>query len=194
MKFLALLAVVSAALAAVPAQIYLSPAPSTAGSHITLTAPQANAVLAHHLGVAQYERLPLTTGDKKWEEALGGASRGAGPKMVILLECGKEGCAGACPRSPRSALLLTRLADFLPEELSKSTPYDLPSLPLRAWTSVVTLHLHRLADSLGLDLDSSAIWGLDTLVKGIKSVDGWMGWVGEELGSAIGWKELKVRS
>lgn len=99
MKFFSLLALAPVALAAVPAQIYLSPAPSTAGSHITLTAPQANAVLAHHLGVAQYERLPLTTGDKQWEEALGGASWGAGPKMVILLECGKEGCAGAGPSS-----------------------------------------------------------------------------------------------
>lgn len=77
---------------------------------------------------------------------------------------------------------------------SKTTPYTLPSLPVRSWTSVVTLHLHRLAASLGLDLDNSAIWGLDSFVEGIKSVDGWMGWVGEELGAAIGWEGLKVSS
>lgn len=84
------------------------------------------------------------------------------------------------------------VVDFIPEEFAQSTAYTLPSLPLRSWTSVLTLHLHRLASSLDLDTNSNAVWGLDALVKGIKSLDGWMGWVGEELGGVIGWDQLEV--
>jgi hypothetical protein len=79
-----------------PAQLRLHPSPEThSTSPISLSAPQANAVLAHHLGVAQYEKLPLANGDRRWEEALGSSGGWEqGQKVVVLLECGKEGCDG----------------------------------------------------------------------------------------------------
>ena len=70
----------------------------------------------------------------------------------------------------------------------------MPSLPLRSWTSLLTLHLHRLAGSLGLDTTNpTLVRGLDSFVTALKSVDGWAGWVGHELGNAIGWDQIKVR-
>jgi hypothetical protein len=117
MRYLSLFAVMAPACvyAAQPAQIYLSTAPATTNgaSPLHLTAPQANAVLAHHLGVAQYERLPTNRGDRKWEQALASnAEWGNGAKMVILMECSKDGCDGPSlplplpvPESDRCRLL-----------------------------------------------------------------------------------------
>lgn len=85
-------------------------------------------------------------------------------------------------------------ADVVPSEFESSQAYTLPSLPLHSWQAAITLHLHRLASSLGLDNDSSAIVGLDEFVHAIKSISGWAGWVGDELGSAIGWSTIKVPS
>ena len=103
MRYTTLLALIAplAALAAPPAQIYLSPAPATTdgGAPISLSAPQANAVLAHHLGVAQYERLPTNKGDRTWEQALGSNEWSTGGKMVILMECSKDGCDGTSPHA-----------------------------------------------------------------------------------------------
>lgn len=107
MKLIALGLVLPLTLAASsPSQIYFSPNPhhsahsQAASGSIALTPPQANAVLAHHLGVAQYEHLPHSTkGDRKWEQALGSSAadwtQRDTAKIVILMECGKEGCGGA---------------------------------------------------------------------------------------------------
>lgn len=98
--------------------------------------------------------------------------------------------------------------DFLPTKFDSITPNTLPSLPLRSWTSVLTLHLTRLTNNLGLNLNLSNdnnqeegeeeednnnnVYGLNNLIKIIKSTQGWKGWVGEELGNSIGWNSLKV--
>ncbi|SCZ89535.1 BZ3500_MvSof-1268-A1-R1_Chr9g10445 [Microbotryum saponariae] len=185
--------VVLAASSSTAAQLRLSPDPSAStrgassssrgGEAVALTAQQANAVLAHHLGVAQYERLPSSSSNKgnvddKWQAALGVGPQWTtveGQKVVIVLECGQYGCQ-----------------DAIPSELSQSQPYELPSLPVHSWLSAVSLHLHRLAASLGIDPKSSkAVLGLEQLTESIKSVAGWAGWVGDELGSAIGWAPLK---
>lgn len=102
---LAVSALLPLTLAAPPAQLRFFPSPVSSETHgnITLSAPQANAVLAHHLGVAQYEKLPLTNGDRRWEEALGSSGGWEqGQKVVVLLECGKEGCDGPCSSLRRS--------------------------------------------------------------------------------------------
>lgn len=83
--------------------------------------------------------------------------------------------------------------DLIPDTFAQSTAYSLPSLPVHSWTAALTLHLHRLADSLGLDASSPAIVGLQELTQSLKAIKGWMGWVGTELGGLIGWDELKVR-
>lgn len=87
-------------------QIYLSPSPPSI-SHsqrpLSLTAPQANAILAHNLGVSQYERLPPSASNVKggndWKEALATSNlgEGEGPKMIILMECPRAGCKGTVP-------------------------------------------------------------------------------------------------
>lgn len=70
-------------------------------------------------------------------------------------------------------------------------PFDLPSLSEHSWASLVSLHLHRLASSLGYSpTDVDNFVGLDKLTESIKSVAGWAGWVGDELGSRIGWDSL----
>ena len=84
------------------------------------------------------------------------------------------------------------MPDLIPDEFGTSNPVDLPSLPAHSWTAAVTLHLHRLATSLGIDKQSSVVYGLDSLAHGLKSIDGWAGWVGDELGSRIGWDKIKV--
>lgn len=63
---------------------------------------------------------------------------------------------------------------------------------MHSWTAAITLHLHRLATSLGIDPKSRVVVGLDSFVEGLKSLDGWSGWVGEELGARIGWDSIKV--
>lgn len=63
---------------------------------------------------------------------------------------------------------------------------------MHSWTAAITLHLHRLATSLGLPLDSPVVVGLDSFVHGLKSISGWTGWVGEELGQRIGWEGIEV--
>jgi hypothetical protein len=65
---------------------------------------------------------------------------------------------------------------------------------VHSWTAAITLHLHRLATSLGLDPNSPVVVGLDSFVQGLKSLDGWTGWVGEELGARIGWDKIRVRA
>lgn len=84
-----------------PAQLRLSPDPlvDVDGDGVQrvppLTAPQANAVLAHHLGVAQYEHMPVSNGDQTWQRLLtvqDGAASGA--KVVVVLECGRAECQG----------------------------------------------------------------------------------------------------
>ncbi|SGY14100.1 BQ5605_C010g06062 [Microbotryum silenes-dioicae] len=212
-----------AASSSTAAQLRLSPDPSAStrgassssggGEVVALTAQQANAVLAHHLGVAQYERLPSSSSSKgnvddKWQAALGVGQPWTtveGQKVVIVLECGQYGCQGQWRDGPTPTTrgytvydthlwspIATPLTDAIPSELSQSQPFELPSLPVHTWTSAVSLHLHRLAASLGIDPKSSkAVLGLEQLTESIKSVAGWAGWVGEELGSAIGWAPLK---
>ncbi|KAM0750893.1 hypothetical protein T439DRAFT_325942 [Meredithblackwellia eburnea MCA 4105] len=165
--------------------LFIHPAPaSTLETHSPLTAPQANAVLAHHLGVAQFENIPSASrgkkaGDEKWKEALGseGVWRDqAGPKMVILVE------------GPNAEEIVPTTIFPL------SSAFPLPSLPIRSWASVLALHLHRLVGSLGLDRQQEGqVWGLDALVETIKTFEGWMGWVGSELGNAIGWDQVKKK-
>ncbi|KAK4054069.1 hypothetical protein OIV83_001094 [Microbotryomycetes sp. JL201] len=159
------------------AQLYLSPAPATASStRAPLTAAQANAVLAHHLGASQYEHMPLENGDTAWQELLT-PRLGDGPRVAVIVECPTS---QAC-------------ADIVPEQFdAQSGPVaELPSLPVHSWLSAVTLHLHRLTSALGIDKNSDAVYGVDSLAKALKSLDGWAGWVGDELGSRIGWDRLK---
>lgn len=81
---------------------------------------------------------------------------------------------------------------MLPHQFEGVQAFDLPSLPEHSWASLVSLHLHRLASSLGYDAqDKGAFPGLDKLVESIKSVAGWAGWVGDELGSRMGWQQLE---
>ncbi|GAA6007343.1 uncharacterized protein JCM10292_005499 [Rhodotorula paludigena] len=171
------------ALAAAPApQLYLSPAPprlSASSPPLALSAAQANAVLAHHLGVAHHVQLPLASGKsgREWEKALEDASEHVAlevpARIVVVLECGKAGCD-----------------DAIPADLASNPSLSLPSLPATSYLAAFSLHLHRLADSLGLDADSPAVRGLKELVsEGIKSVVGWQAWVGDELGSWIGWHD-----
>ena len=56
-------------------------------------------MLAHHLGVAHYEQLPLPTGgaDRAWEEALqspGGWTGEQRARVVVMVECGNANCDG----------------------------------------------------------------------------------------------------
>lgn len=81
-----------------PAQLRLSPSPATTGSRVTLAAPEANAVLAHHLGVSSYEHMPLSN-NHDWQQALGDSdSSTVGQKIVVVLECPRQGCDGQCAR------------------------------------------------------------------------------------------------
>lgn len=94
------------ALAAAPTpQLYLSPAPprlSASSPPLALSAAQANAVLAHHLGAAHHVQLPLASGKtgREWEKALEDAPEHVAlevpARIVVVLECGKAGCDGAC--------------------------------------------------------------------------------------------------
>lgn len=99
-----LLTLASVALAVQPAQLYISTIPRSVGP-TSLTAPQANAVLAHHLGVAQYEQLPPAShrGEGNWQDALGEQSFGSKQKVVVVLECPSAGCGG---RSSSSRLIM----------------------------------------------------------------------------------------
>ncbi len=97
-SLLTLASVALAAQPAQPAQLYISSIPASVGP-TSLTAPQANAVLAHHLGVAQYESLPGPShrGQGNWQDALGEDSFGSKQKVVVMLECPSAGCAGRSP-------------------------------------------------------------------------------------------------
>lgn len=77
--------------------------------------------------------------------------------------------------------------DILPAQFVATTPYGLPALPTHSWTALITLHLHRLAAALDLD-PRRDIYGLEGFVSSLKQMAGWSAWVGEELGSRIGWK------
>jgi len=90
-----------------PSQLYFSPPPprssssssSSSQSPISLSAAQANAVLAHHLGVSSYVDLPLSSskqGGREWEEALY-VSPSSTSKFIIVLDCPKQGCHGTYP-------------------------------------------------------------------------------------------------
>lgn len=99
-------------------QLYISPSPSTSTSNIKLTSPQSNAILSHHLSVSNFEILPHSiNGNRQWESLLFTTSTSSNNlnsndwltssssgveredddevnKIVIILECGKEGCSG----------------------------------------------------------------------------------------------------
>lgn len=176
-------------------QLYIHPSPFppsfASGSHdpIVLTAPQTNAVLAHHLGVDKHVNWPVAStkqvGGRDWELALGGDSLDSlatalptRQRVVVVLECGKQGCDDAIPLHLR------------PEANSGARPIVLPALAPNSYLAALSLHLHRLADSLGLD--PAAVVGLQEFVEqGIKAVQGWQGWVSEELGNWIGWHEAR---
>ncbi|GAA5914120.1 hypothetical protein JCM6882_004931 [Rhodosporidiobolus microsporus] len=207
---LLLLAAATVAHAAAPQpQLYFAPsslAPSSSSSSSAsssapaLTPQQANAALAHLLSVSHHSQLPLATtkGGNDWLKVLDEDVDAAQPRVVLALECGKYGCevgtTGENPPPEEGCFLDERSEeDALPPSLS-STPshYTLPSLPLTSYLSALSLHLHRFAASLGLDLESPAVEGLREFVdEGIKGVVGWQGWVSEELGEWIGWNEIR---
>ena len=82
----------------------------------------------------------------------------------------------------------------MPQQFEGVQAFEVPSLAEQSWASLVSLHLHRLASSLGYQAtDKQAFPGLDRLVESIKSVAGWAGWVGDELGSRMGWKQLEPK-
>jgi len=84
---------------------------------------------------------------------------------------------------------------LIPTEIPQglSQPYTLPSLPSNSYLAAISLHLHRLADHLGLNAESREVKGLKKVVEeGLKSVAGWQGWVGQELGSWIGYDTVDV--
>lgn len=166
---------------------------------IVLTAPQTNALLAHHLGVEHHVNwpLPATTttssaaaGSRDWELALEQPTlRNAGEsdsittrrRVVVVLECGKPGCTEAIPLHLR------------PEANSGQRPLVLPALPPTSYLAAVSLHLHRLVDAVP-GLEPEHVQGLERLVQsGIKAVRGWQGWVSEELGNWIGWHDGEVQ-
>ncbi|GAA5981466.1 hypothetical protein JCM11641_004771 [Rhodosporidiobolus odoratus] len=158
-----------------------SPSPPSSPS---LTPPQTNALLAHLLSVSQHVSLPLPAGRKgrQWEQVLQEQVDPEEQKVVVVLECPKYGCQDALPTSLISTL----------------HSYTIPSLSSHSYLSALTLHLHRFAASLGLDAasieNSQGVKGLKELVEeGLKSVQGWQGWVGEEVGSWIGWEDAKSK-
>ena len=175
-------------------QLYIHPSPfppslaAASDDPIVLTAPQTNAVLAHHLGVEKHVNWPIAStkqvGGRDWELALGDPAATAlatalptRQRVVVVLECGKQGCDDAIPLHLR------------PEANSGSRPIVLPALAPNSYLAALSLHLHRLADSLGLD--PTAVVGLkDFVEQGIKAVKGWQGWVSEELGNWIGWHDV----
>lgn len=182
------LASVAATTAPTP-RLYLDPSPFPPSfvsdqSPLVLTAPQTNAVLAHHLGVEKHVHWPVShshrKGGNEWQLALGGDplqdDASPGRRVVVVLECGKPGCD-----------------DVIPVHLSdgQGRPIELPSsVSPTSYLAAMSLHLHRLADQLGLP--PAEIQGLEELVrKGIKAVAGWQGWVSEELGNWIGWHNDK---
>lgn len=174
-------------------QLYIHPSPfppsfaSAGDDPIVLTAPQTNAVLAHHLGVDKHVNWPIAStkqvGGRDWELALGDSTAASlatalptRQRVVVVLECGKQGCDDAIPLHLR------------PEANSGSRPIVLPALAPNSYLAALSLHLHRLADSLGLD-PTSVIGLQDFVEQGIKAVKGWQGWVSEELGNWIGWHD-----
>jgi len=105
----------SVAVASQSAQLYISSIPASGGP-TSLSGPQANAVIAHHLGVAQYERLPPASrhGQGNWQDALGSELFGSEQKVVVILECPSVGCGGRSPlpqsnRDESSAALCSQL-------------------------------------------------------------------------------------
>ncbi|GAA6063077.1 hypothetical protein JCM10212_003135 [Sporobolomyces blumeae] len=177
--------VLPALVAAAPqGQLYFAPplsppsSSSAASKPIVLTAPQTNAILAHHLGVSSYVDLPLSSarnGGRDWESALEVGRDARGPKMVVVLECPKQGCQGLIP------------------DTLESTRYTLPSLPSHSYLSALSLHLHRLASNLHLDVGSERdVYGVKKVVEeGLKQLAGWQGWVGDELAQWIGYEQPK---
>jgi len=166
-------------------QLYLSPPPprlahsahqATAHHRLELDAPQTNAVLASHLGVSHHLPLPASKGKdgRQWEAALDDSPWAHDPahaRIVVVLECPKSGCD-----------------DALPADLTAAPAIDLAPLPAHSYLAALSLHLHRLADSLALDPHSPAVQGLQDLVDdGIKSVAGWQGWIGDELARWVGY-------
>lgn len=168
-------------------QLYLSPPLSSSSSSssstskpLTLTAPQANAVLAHHLGVSSYVDLPLSSSreqGREWEQLLS-VPPSRSSKFVILLECPSD----------------TTCLSLVPSQFTQSSSraIELPNLGENSYLSALSLHLYRLADSLGLKPDDNVhVKGLKEVVeKGLKGVVGWQGWVGKELASWIGYDQV----
>ncbi|BGP09102.1 putative endoplasmic reticulum membrane protein [Rhodotorula toruloides] len=167
------------ALAANPL-LLVSPSPASSSSHhdpSPLTPPQTNALVAHLLGVSRHTAAPAHRGANDQLAFLHGGDDAApddGSKVVVVLECGKGNCE-----------------DALPASLSPSSPsvssYTLPSLPTHSYTSLLALHLSRLARS-----HAAPVEGLQEFVdSAVKGVRGWQGWVEEELGGLIGWEMPK---
>ncbi|GAA6044598.1 hypothetical protein JCM8097_007447 [Rhodosporidiobolus ruineniae] len=166
-------------------QLYFSPSSLSSSSSSSspppsLTAPQANAALAHLLSVSHHLTLPPSSGrtsqDKHWRTLLLDQHVDpSSPRVVLALECPSSGCDDALP----SALT------------HDAAHFQLPALPNHSYLAALSLHLHRLADSLGIDhqqLDSAVVGLRDLVDDGIKSVAGWQGWISTELGSWIGWE------
>ncbi|BGP33094.1 hypothetical protein JCM10296v2_004883 [Rhodotorula toruloides] len=166
----------AASLAANP-QLLVSPSSSSHHDPSPLTPPQTNALVAHLLGVSRHTAAPAQQGRAGQLAFLhGGDDAGLddGTKVVVVLECGKGNCE-----------------DALPPSLSPSSPsvssYTLPSLPTHSYTSLLALHLSRLARS-----HAAPVEGLQEFVdRAVKGVRGWQGWVEEELGGLIGWEMPK---
>ncbi|GAA6022681.1 hypothetical protein JCM11491_000564 [Sporobolomyces phaffii] len=171
-------------------QVYFASSSSSSSSSstprppVSLTAPQANAVFAHHLGVSSYVDLPLSSqreGGREWELALVDPPA-TDSTLVVVLECpasSSEGCRDVVPA----------------ETVQRAQQYLLPPLPAHSYLAAIALHLHRLCDSLELSPeDSPAVQGLKRVVHdGLKSVAGWQGWVGKELASWIGYDPVDQR-
>ncbi|GAA5828166.1 hypothetical protein JCM3770_000008 [Rhodotorula araucariae] len=155
-------------------QLFVSPAPHRLAAPLELDAREANAVLAHHLGVQHLAHLPTST-STRWHAALDDPLDHRPAQLVIVLECHKSGCNDAIPT----------------EILQHSPPIALAALPANSYLAAVTLHLHRLADQLGLD----RVQGLQDLVdNGIKTAQGWQAAIGQDLARWIGYADPRNKA
>lgn len=101
------LALAASALAANP-QLVVAPAPAHPSDSPPLTPPETNALVAHLLGVARHTVAPAHRGAPDSSQ-LAFLDRGDddhdGRKVVVVLECGKGACNGACHSNERRTQL-----------------------------------------------------------------------------------------
>ncbi|KAK4054287.1 hypothetical protein OIO90_003520 [Microbotryomycetes sp. JL221] len=175
---------ITASTSSAASQLYLSPSVSSPqDSTIRLDSVQANAVLAHSLGVSQYQHLPATSYSQSKQQAqdwrqLLTVDTESTRRVIVVVECPTaQACRDVVPQQ------------FSNDDDDNKVDIELPSLSTESWLSVITLHLHRLMSSV--ELEQSQVYGVDKLVEAIKTVEGWTAWVGDELGSRIGWDKLK---